>query len=83
MTVFAPKDVTEGSFSRMTHAAGALASQAAAQAAELLGKSEDWNSDVRTELVRGSSQTIQRLGGSDKRSELGLSDYSLEMLLIK
>ena len=41
MTVLAPKDVTEGSFSHMTHAAGALASQAAVQAAELLGKSED------------------------------------------
>ncbi|CAL1132828.1 unnamed protein product, partial [Cladocopium goreaui] len=35
------EDVTEGSFSRMTNAAGALASQAATQAAEFFGKSED------------------------------------------
>ena len=43
-TFLAPKDVTEGSFSRMTNAAGALASQAATQAAEFFGKSEDsWN----------------------------------------
>jgi len=40
-TFLAPKDVTEGSFSRMTNAAGALASQAATQAAEFFGKSED------------------------------------------